>query len=321
MSHPFVRDLVEASIPAEARKELHLSALRASKAAKTPHEVWAHHAYGSGEVLGALVLLERMGDRGYKRGDLRTAVLGYQRALELARRELLISGDMYLEAAIESVSSRLGRVLAKRGDLTGAEGVLREAMEYSSPNSVQRGLILIGLAGVLADKQRAREAYRCLGQALEIAIQSDSSPVQIDVQLAVSRLRRADGNHKGAVAALAAAKALLGDADDDKGKLAIVALELASVELESGNADGARSALSVAQGAAVDAVAPFLEAQVAALRATLAQAAGDAGVVGAQYAEASRLASVAGGVLEARDFLQLSREKSAATQAVAADGP
>jgi len=320
VAHPFVRDLVEASIPAEARKELHVSALAAAKAAKAPHEVWAHHAYGSGEVLGALVLLERMGDRGYKLGDLRTAVLGYQRALELARRELLISGDMYLEAAIESVSSRLGRVLAKRGDLTGAEGVLREAMEYSSPSSAQRALILIGLAGVLADKEREREAYRCLGQALEIAIQSDSAPAQVDVQVAVSRLRRADGNRKGATAALAAAQALLAEGDPDALKLAVVTIELASVELEADNPAGAGSALDAAAAAAGEAHAPFLEARVAALRAERAEVVGDAEAVRRHYADASQLAAVAGAVPESLEYLRLSGEKSAEMQAAVGGG-
>lgn len=310
VSHPFVRDLVEASVPAEARKQLHAKALLAAKEADEPLEVCAHHAYGSGEVLGALVLLERMGDRADARGDLRTAVLGYQRALELARRELLISGDTYLEAAIESVSSRLGRVLARRGDIAGAEGVLREAMEYSAPNSVQRAHIQIGLASVLADKKRVRDAYRLLGQALETAIALDSEGAQVEVQLAVARLRRAESNYDGAAAALSVAHNLLGD-DPDRLKAAVVALELARVRVDAGDAGAAAEALAEADIAADQADAPFLGAQVAALEGRVAAAAGDDARSRAGYAEAARLSAIAGDVEMSSRFERLARGSEA----------
>ena len=74
--HPFIRDLVEASIPAEARKALHARALEAAADADAPLEVRAHHAYGAGETLTALMLLERMGDLASERGDADSAVLG-----------------------------------------------------------------------------------------------------------------------------------------------------------------------------------------------------------------------------------------------------
>lgn len=316
VSHPFVRDLVEGSIPAEARKELHAKALAVAKEADEPLEVCAHHAYGSGEVLGALVLLERMADVADARGDLRTAVLGYRRALELARRELFVSGDSYLEAAIESVSSRLGRVLARRGDIAGAEGVLREAMEYSAPHSVQRAHIQIGLASVLSEKKRVREAYRLLGQALETAIQLDSEAAQVDVQIAVARLRRAERNYTGAAAALSVAHDLLGD-DPDRLKAAVVALELARVRVDAGDAEVAGAALAEAEIAADQADAPFLGAQVAALEARLAAATGDDAASRAGYAEAARQSAMAGDVEMSQRFGRLARGSGAPPEAAA----
>lgn len=291
--HPFVRDLVEASIPAAARKELHERALSIVTEGGAPLEVRGHHAYGSGETLSALVLLERLGDLAFHRGDLGTAVSSYRRALELARRELLQSGDTYLERAIESISRRLGDVLARRGDVAGAEGVLREALEYSAPASVDRAQILVALAGVLEAKQRAREAYRVLGQALEIAVRQDSEETQLEVQNAVARLRRAEGNPKGAIAALSAAWDLLPKADPDRVQRAQLAVELAALHVESQSPE-ARSALVVAEQASVDAQVPYLVARSKGLWGRLEQARGKTELAQRHFGEAAAQAAIAG---------------------------
>ena len=53
------------------------------------------------------------------------AVLGYRRALEVARREVLETGDMMMDAALVTFSRKLGRALEHVSDLSGADGVLR----------------------------------------------------------------------------------------------------------------------------------------------------------------------------------------------------
>lgn len=311
VAHPFIRDLVEASIPAEARKDLHARALSLANEVGMPLEVRAHHAFGSGEALGALVLLERMGDLALARGDLGTAVMGYQRALSLSRRELLETGDTYLEGAIESISRRLGNALIRRGDITGAEGVLREALEYSAPSSTHRAQIHIGLSEVLADKQRMREAYRLLGQALEIAIHNDAEAAQVDIQMAVARLRRMEGNLKGAIAALRTAEELLTDEEPDRLRRAQLAVEVARCLVDQRKREEALAAVEEARRLAEVAEAPYLASRALGISARYHQAIGESDKAQELYTLAAALAERAGDGRLAARFRSLSIADSA----------
>ncbi|MCA9601782.1 MAG: protein kinase, partial [Myxococcales bacterium] len=167
--HPFVRDLVEASIPAEARRRLHDKALRAATEHQDAAEVRAEHAYRAGEPLTALVLLERMGDVAIQRGDAVAAVLAFRRALELGRREMLDTGDLMLEQAMVTFSRKLGEALDRGGDPAGADGVLREALDLAGPASPERAKMLLALGRVAVRRDRRRDAMRMFGQALELA--------------------------------------------------------------------------------------------------------------------------------------------------------
>ncbi len=302
--HPFIRDLVEASIPAEARKLLHARALEAAADADAPLEVRAHHAYGAGETLTALMLLERMGDLAHERGDAGTAVLAYRRCLDLVRRELLESGDTSLEEAMASFSRKLGNALARSRDLTGAEGVLREALEFCGPGTVARALILLGLGRVMASRDRLRDAYRTLGEALEIAIQRDDDPTQAAVHVAVGVLRRSEGNQVGAVAAFSAALQRLSKGSADPLTLAKAALELACTLAQGGDTQPAIDALSRARELARQAGAPHLQARAAAVLASVRQTQGERAVAEACLREAVGAAAEAG---DAAGLLQYER--------------
>jgi serine/threonine-protein kinase len=292
--HPFVRDMVEASTPAQARKALHLRALELSSELDQPLEVRAHHAYGAGEVLSALVLLERLGDVSTARGDLETAVVGYQRGIELARRELLESGDTSLDDALASLSRRLGVVLARRGDITGAEGVLREALEYSRPTGLARAQILVALARVAAERSRERDAYRLLGQALELAYRDDAVSAQVEVQIALAEIRRKEGNAKGAVSALKALVDLLADQAADAPKRATATLDLAEAYAEADDLPAARAMLTRAQVCVDETKAPYFAARAAAVLASVEGADGNRESALNHYLKAVRLASQAG---------------------------
>jgi serine/threonine-protein kinase len=273
--HPFVRDLVEASIPAEARKTLHARALEAAAEADAPLEVRAHHAYGAGETLTALMLLERMGDLAYDRGDPGSAVLAYRRCLDLVRRELLESGETSLEEAMASFSRKLGNSLAHAGDLTGAEGVLREALEFCRPGQGGRAAILLCLGRVVAGRKRLRDAYRMLGEALEIAIQRDDELMQAYVHMAVGELRRADSNLVGAVGAFTSALRCLTAEGAEPLAVAKAAVELAVTLAQSSDPKAAAEALARAQELAVKGESPHLEARTASALATLRESQGD----------------------------------------------
>ncbi len=299
--HPFVRDLIEASTPAEARKALHLRALDLASETDAPLEVRAHHAHGAGEALSALVLLERLGDVSTSRGDLDTAVLGYQRGIELGRRELLESGDTSLDDALASMSRRLGSVLARRGDITGAEGVLREALEYTSQSALQRAQILIELARVVMQRSRAREAYRLLGQALEATYQDDLLGVQAEVQLTLAELRRAEHSMKEAVSALRAAGRLASQAGFDGPRRLRLSLLLVETLLDAGEPVEARAVLEEVDTLAAEVRLPFLQARAAALHARLSVSAmGDREHGLTHYMSAVRLSQTAG----AADYAQ-----------------
>jgi serine/threonine-protein kinase len=259
--HPFIRDLVEASIPAEARKELHARALEVEAEADAPLEVRAQHAYGAGETLTALMLLERMGDLAYQRGDSSSAVLAFRRALDLVRRELLESGETTLEEGMASFSCKLGNALARSADVTGAEGVLREALEFSDARSTARALILLGLGRVVASRKRLRDAYRMLGEALELAMQRDDVGVQAAIHLTIGDLRFADGNLIGAVGSFSTAVQRLSGGQADPLTLARAAVKLAIALAQGSDQDAAHDALIRAQELSADAQAPSLEAQ------------------------------------------------------------
>jgi serine/threonine-protein kinase len=294
VAHPFVRDLVEASIPAEARKALHARALEAAGDADAPLEVRAHHAYGSGETLTALMLLERMGDLAFERGDPSSAVLAFRRCLDLVRRELLESGDTSLEEAMASFSRKLGNALAHAGDITGAEGVLREALEFCGPGRGARGLILLSLGRVVAARKRLRDAYRMLGEALEIAIQRDDDLMQAYVHMAVGELRRSDGNIVGAVGAFGSALQRLNEHRADPLAVAKAAIELALTLAQGNDMAAASDALERADELAAKAEAPYLQARAASTLAGLRESQGNHLAAAAYWQQAWEAAVRAG---------------------------
>ena len=292
--HPLVRDLVEASTPAEVRRMLHLRALELATRMDAPLEVRAHHAYGSGETLSALMLLERLGDVSAARGDLETAVLGYQRGIELARREVLESGDTSLDDVVASLGRRLGTVLARRCDYAGAEGVLREALEHSSLDGPQRAPILVALARAVAQRNREREAYRLLGQALELAYRDDAVLVQADVQLALAELRRRENNVQSAISALSALASLLSEHAADPTRCCLVYMELADAQLDDEDWQAAEVSLSRLRPLLDEVGVPHMRARALALRARVHALRGEHARAATLYREAAELASGAG---------------------------
>jgi len=308
--HPLVRDLVEASTPAEVRRALHMRALSVATRNNAPLEVRAHHAYGSGETLSALVMLERLGDLSAARGDLDTAVLGFQRGIDLARREVLESGDTSLDDVIASMGRRLGLVLVRRGDFAGAEGVLREALEHSSLDGPQRAPILIALASAVSQRSREREAARLLGQALEIAYRDDAISLQAEVQMALAALRRRENNVKSAVSALQALASLLSEHNADAVRCVNVYLELADAQLAEDDNRGAETSLQRLPPLLEAADLPHLRARAYAMRAKMFEQRGDIKRASDALREATELAARAGAADFVASLEDLARELS-----------
>jgi len=292
--HPFVRDLVEASIPAEARKGLHARALAAAMRGGAPLEVRAEHAYRTGETMSALVLLERMGEDASKRGDASSAVLAFRRGLEVARREMLDTGDVSLDRAIAMFSRKLGDALERAGDYAGADGVLREAIDLTAPQSIDRARMLLLLGRVAEKRDRRRDANRLLGQSLELALEQSDLHVAAEAHIVISRVRRNEGDGLGAANALRRAGEVLETAKAPAWRRAAVALELAEVLADLSDHEEATRQLDRALALATEAAAPALAATALGILASIDELTDAPQRAIERYREAMKLAADAG---------------------------
>jgi serine/threonine-protein kinase len=181
-SHPLLRDIVLATIPAAVRRDLHERAGRACEETGAPLEVRALHEFYAQNAFDALLLLEQVSSRCAANGDVAGNVLALRRALELARRELFRGELDDPMRAVLIFSRKLGEALAGAGDLTDAEGVLREALDLAGPSGQDRARVLGALAHVAHGRDRHREAQAYLKEALELARRSGSHELVVSLQ-------------------------------------------------------------------------------------------------------------------------------------------
>ncbi|WP_156338730.1 protein kinase domain-containing protein [Chondromyces crocatus] len=172
-SHPLVRDVTLTTIPAGVRRELHARAPidDAGDPLPLPIEVQALHAYHAQNAFEALMLIEQVADRATARGDQSGTVLALRRGLELSRQEMFRGEIDDPLRAVLIFSRKLGEALARAGDLTDADGVLREALDLAGPSGADRALVLGSLAFVARERERGSEASVYLREALDIARQ------------------------------------------------------------------------------------------------------------------------------------------------------
>ncbi len=294
VAHPYIRDLVEAFIPAAARKALHGRALGLRTRRKAPLQVRAEHAYRAGDPMTTLMLLEQMGDRSLGFGDARVAVLAYQRALELARREMLESGDAVMDAALVTFSRKLGVSLERAGDFAGADGVLREATDLTAPQSAERARLMIALGRVAARRDKRREAMRQFGKTLEL-VNSDPS-IESELQMAIGRTRRDEGDVQGAAMAFRRALDLFADLGKHEIQLVLAGIELAEMLTQLGEHEEAAGRLLAAERMARDANAPALAARAVGAQAVLQGLANRMEAAIRRYEAAAGLSADAGDV-------------------------
>ena len=300
IAHPYIRDVVEASIPAEARKSLHQRALLLASDSGEPLEVRAEHSFRAGELVSALVLHERMGDDASSRGDVVTAVLGYRRGLEIARQALLDTGDDGLDRAIGTFSRKLGDALEKSGDAAGADGVVREALELSGRDTIERARMLLVLGRVALRRERPRDALRLLGEGLEIATRRADRTTAGEIQGVIAEVRREEGDHLGAANALQRASELYREGGAPLAQQVLTLIELGAELSEVGDVDEASRQLDRACRMAVEADLPALAATALGTLATVDEMADRTQQAVSRYRDASLLAAKAGDA-EGRD--------------------
>jgi serine/threonine-protein kinase len=186
-SHPLVREVTLATIPAAVRRELHAAAANVCDERDLPVEVRAMHETWGGTAFQALLLLERVSALASARGDHDGEVMALRRGLELARRELFRGELDDPMRAVLIFSRKLGEALAKGGQLNDAEGVLREALDVAGPSGRDRAAVLGALAHVAHGRDRRQEARDYLREALELASRSGAH----ELVTSLETLRRA----------------------------------------------------------------------------------------------------------------------------------
>jgi serine/threonine-protein kinase len=173
-SHPLLREVAVATIPAAVKRELHAVAASICDERDLPIEVRALHESLGGTAFQALLLLEGVSVNATARGDHQGSIMALRRALELARRELFRGELDDPMRAVLIFSRKLGEALAKGGQLVDADGVLQEALDVAGPSGPDRAAVLGALAHVAHGRERRQDARHYLREALELASNSGS---------------------------------------------------------------------------------------------------------------------------------------------------
>ena len=306
VTHPFIAELVAASIPAEARRALHRRAYEVSSELRAPQEVRAAHAYRGVDPVTSLVVLEKAGDAAMTRGNHLGAVLEYRRALEIARRETLESGDTVYDTAIATFSRKLGEALARSGDPSGADGVLREALDLTAPTSPDRAKMLLSLGRIASRRDRPRDAMRQFGQALELVAGVEPT-IESNLQVAIGRIRRIDGDPQHAANAYRRALELYAEIKAPAETIARTRLELADALTACGDHETAASELRTVEQEGRASGADSLVARAVGMLGSIDELAGRARDAQVRYEEAAGLAASAGDAPGYRRWLSASK--------------
>jgi len=181
-SHPLLREVALATIPAAVRRELHAAAAIVCDERDLPVEVRAMHESWGGTSFQALLLLERVGTLASARGDHQGAIMALRRALELARRELFRGELDDPMRAVLIFSRKLGEALARSGQFNDADGVLREALDVAGPSGRDRAAVLGALAQVAHGRDRLHDARGYLREALDLASRSGANELVITLE-------------------------------------------------------------------------------------------------------------------------------------------
>jgi serine/threonine protein kinase/tetratricopeptide (TPR) repeat protein len=186
-SHPLLREIVLAGIPAAVRRELHAKAMRSCEKRSAPIEAQALHAYEAQDAFQALLLLEQVADRATSRGDLNTEIDSLRRGLEIARRDMSRGELDDPLRAVLIFARKLGAALTRAGNFADAEGILREALDIAGPSGSDRARVLGSLAHVAHGRHRQKEALGYIDQAIATAKESGA----FDLVSSLSDTRRA----------------------------------------------------------------------------------------------------------------------------------
>ncbi len=292
-TQPLIAEVVAASIPAAVRREMHGRAATALAGRATPLEITAYHAQRSGEAFGALLLLERAGDRAWKRGDVEGALDSFRRGLELARRELARGEMEEPERALLLFSFRLGEALVESGEPRRAEAVLAEALDLGVGDAADRARVLAGLAAALTAQGRADPALHHLKEAVRLAGRSKRPALVAELQRRLGLQLRAMGRFKESLAELSSAVEILGEVSSVRRADADLRARLLLLQAETlvalGDTEGARFPLAEVVEVAEELGSPSLSAHAMRMQARVLEAKGERSAAHARFTRALEL--------------------------------
>ena len=173
--HPLVRRVVEESIPAEVRRELHGQALELAIDNDAPLVLRAHHGARSGQLMVALTVLERWGNQCLESDDAKGAREAYSRGLAIARKALLEEHAEFMTDAVVMFSTKLAETALLAGDHALADGLVREVVDLTSPVSRGRMKLIFCMARSAKQRGRAWDAVRYFDEAIGLAKEADPS--------------------------------------------------------------------------------------------------------------------------------------------------
>lgn len=211
VSHPLVREVIDASTPATLRRELHRACMKVPGTDELPLEVRALHAEHGEDGFRSLLLLERVGDRALARGDDAAASQALRRGLEIARRELARGELDEPETAVVIFARKLGEALLLAGDAPEAEGVLREGLGLAARGTTEWARLEGALGRALFARGRRVEGLRSLDNASIVARRAGLRAVSVELLMSRAELETLDRAHGEAVTALTTAEAILRD--------------------------------------------------------------------------------------------------------------
>jgi tetratricopeptide (TPR) repeat protein len=322
IAHELLREVVESETSAAVRTELAQRIL--DVVSDLPIEVRALLASHSDEAAQALLLLEAVADRASARGDELGAVLALRRGLERARREVQRGEIDEPERAMAIFARKLGDALARAGEVSEAEGVLREALELVQRGSLDCIRLQLVLARALFGRGRVVEATRVVDDALRGARKLGAHALTAELCLLRSEFDWSQGGLSEAVAQLRAADAALEELDRTSHDPRSVTkqrievwLRLAHALVAAGQHSAAQSTLSEAASAAQRSGLIADLARCEAARAEVAASQGDFDTAEGLWRRAAATALDCGDVSAAQAYRAAAEKTRSSVQVTA----
>lgn len=253
--HPLIRDVVYDATPADVRRELHESTVKALEPNTTDPLVLGHHHELAGNLREATTLLMRAGDDAVHQLDETGAIALYQRALAAARQLMLADDESKSRIRFVTLSVKLADALRVSGKVSLARGLVEEAKWHSRGAPRLEAQLLQASAHLYTCEHRHDQAIDCLRRGIGLVIPVGDMELLAELYLDLSSMYMSKSEPESAITELREGLDLvtLGEgAEARKGPKILWRLLLRMAQLHSG-ADRMAQAVQLAERALVHA--------------------------------------------------------------------